>query len=50
VCKALNHVPPHYRLPARWARLDRLPQNGNGKIDRRLIRERFLENSRDAVA
>jgi acyl-coenzyme A synthetase/AMP-(fatty) acid ligase len=36
--------------PARLACLDRLPKNGNGKIDRRLIRERFLENGQDAGA
>src|SRR5215475_4012493 len=48
--KALSRVLPNYMAPTRWACLDRLPQNGNGKIDRRLIRERFLENSQDAGA
>jgi amino acid adenylation domain-containing protein len=48
--KALSRVLPNYMLPTRWARLDRLPQNGNGKIDRRLIRERFLESGQDASA
>jgi amino acid adenylation domain-containing protein len=48
--KALSRVLPNYMLPTRWACLDRLPQNGNGKIDRRLIRERFLEISQDASA
>jgi acyl-coenzyme A synthetase/AMP-(fatty) acid ligase len=28
-------------LPERWARLARLPRNGNGKLDRRRIREMF---------
>jgi amino acid adenylation domain-containing protein len=46
--KALSRVLPNYMLPTRWACLDRLPQNGNGKIDRRLIRERFLESIQDS--
>src|SRR5262249_27498251 len=48
--KALTRVLPNYMLPTRWACLDRLPQNGNGKIDRRLIRERFMESGQDAGA
>jgi acyl-coenzyme A synthetase/AMP-(fatty) acid ligase len=41
---ALGGVLPSYMLPTRWARLDRLPQNGNGKIDRPALRARFLES------
>lgn len=37
----LAKVLPSYMLPARWARLDALPKNLNGKIDRRALRERF---------
>lgn len=46
--KALSRVLPNYMLPTRWMQLDRLPQNGNGKIDRRVLRERFQENGHDA--
>jgi acyl-coenzyme A synthetase/AMP-(fatty) acid ligase len=28
-------------LPSRWLRLDALPKNANGKIDRRRVRELF---------
>ena len=30
-----------YMLPTRWRLMDMLPKNGNGKIDRRAIREQF---------
>jgi amino acid adenylation domain-containing protein len=32
---------PAYMLPTRWLRLDALPRNVNGKIDRPTLRERF---------
>jgi amino acid adenylation domain-containing protein len=32
---------PSYMLPARWKVLDRLPTNGTGKVDRRVIRSLF---------
>jgi amino acid adenylation domain-containing protein len=32
---------PTYMLPSRWEMLDSLPHNGNGKIDRRRVRELF---------
>ena len=37
----LGRLLPSYMLPARWLRLDQLPKNTNGKIDRRQIRELF---------
>jgi acyl-coenzyme A synthetase/AMP-(fatty) acid ligase len=36
---------PSYMLPARWLELEELPKNVNGKIDRKLIRERFASES-----
>lgn len=36
---------PRYMLPTRYLRLDRLPKNANGKIDRRLLKERFQEHA-----
>jgi amino acid adenylation domain-containing protein len=32
---------PNYMLPQYWLPLERLPRNGNGKIDRRRLREEF---------
>ncbi len=37
----LSKVLPNYMLPARWMSFDRLPKNANGKIDRKVLRERF---------
>ncbi len=34
---------PNYMMPNRWMRLERLPKNANGKIDRKALRERFQE-------
>jgi amino acid adenylation domain-containing protein len=39
--RQLSRLLPAYMLPERWARLARLPRNGNGKLDRRRIREMF---------
>jgi amino acid adenylation domain-containing protein len=41
VRRALADLVPRYMLPARWAELDDLPHNVNGKIDRPALRERF---------
>jgi amino acid adenylation domain-containing protein len=35
-----DRLPP-YMLPTRWLELESLPKNANGKIDRRLLQERF---------
>ena len=42
--QALSKVLPSYMLPARWMSFERLPQNGNGKIDRRALREEFQQS------
>jgi len=41
---ALRRVLPSYMLPAHWICFKRLPQNGNGKIDRRALREQFQQS------
>jgi amino acid adenylation domain-containing protein len=40
---ALSKALPSYMLPSRWMSFERLPQNANGKIDRRALRERFQQ-------
>ena len=37
----LSRLIPAYMLPSRWLRLDALPKNANGKIDRPKLRELF---------
>ena len=37
----LQPLLPAYMLPSRWLRLESLPKNANGKIDRRGVRELF---------
>jgi amino acid adenylation domain-containing protein len=39
--RQLLHLLPRYMIPARWMLLERLPQNGNGKVDRKLLKEWF---------
>ncbi len=36
---------PAYMLPSRWAAMERLPKNVNGKIDRALLRRHFEEQT-----
>jgi len=38
---------PSYMLPARWMVFDKLPQNTNGKIDRRALKEAFHNHDSD---
>jgi len=44
--KDLAQLVPGYMLPARWMRYDVLPKNDNGKIDRPLLRNAFLDAER----
>lgn len=37
----LSRVLPAYMLPTRWQQYARLPQNANGKIDRKVLKESF---------
>jgi acyl-coenzyme A synthetase/AMP-(fatty) acid ligase len=39
----MRKVLPPYMVPTRWLVLPALPTNANGKIDRRRLRELFLE-------
>jgi acyl-coenzyme A synthetase/AMP-(fatty) acid ligase len=39
--EALAQVLPAYMLPSRWLALEALPSTGNGKIDRRELKDRF---------
>ena len=41
--KELAALLPTYMLPSRWLRMDALPKNVNGKIDRKTLREMFDE-------
>ncbi|MGM0588453.1 MAG: amino acid adenylation domain-containing protein [Bacteroidota bacterium] len=41
--KQLAQKLPNYMIPHYWCEYDKLPRNGNGKIDRRGISERFEE-------
>jgi amino acid adenylation domain-containing protein len=36
---------PTYMLPTRWAKLEALPKNAHGKIDRPALKERFSEDA-----
>lgn len=44
LCQALRRSLPSYMLPSHWICLERLPQNGNSKIDRPALRERFKQS------
>ena len=41
--RSLSKLLPSYMIPAQWMPLDRMPLNGNGKTDRRCLKEKFLE-------
>lgn len=41
---------PNYMMPTRWIRLERLPKNANGKIDRKALREQFQQEAGSASA
>ncbi|HEU5022402.1 MAG TPA: amino acid adenylation domain-containing protein, partial [Bryobacteraceae bacterium] len=41
--RSLSKLVPSYMIPAQWMPLDRMPLNGNGKTDRRCLKEKFLE-------
>jgi len=43
----LKKLVPNYMFPARWMAFEALPKNPNGKIDRPLLKERFLQNEGD---
>jgi amino acid adenylation domain-containing protein len=42
--QALRRTLPSYMMPSHWIHFDRLPQNGNGKIDRRSLQEQFQQS------
>jgi acyl-coenzyme A synthetase/AMP-(fatty) acid ligase len=46
--RALAALLPPYMLPSRWLPFDELPKNVSGKIDRRLLKEKFAGPSTDA--
>lgn len=48
VRRELSKLLPRYMLPARWMALERLPQNANGKIDRRRLKEQFEQHEAQA--
>jgi len=41
----IGAVLPGYMLPSRWMDFTQLPKNGNGKIDRKKLRELFAKDS-----
>ena len=45
----LSTALPAYMLPTRWIRLDSLPKNQNGKIDRRQLKELFEHGAGQAA-
>ncbi|HEY4087028.1 MAG TPA: amino acid adenylation domain-containing protein [Bryobacteraceae bacterium] len=46
--RSLSKLLPSYMIPAQWMPLDRMPLNGNGKTDRRCLKEKFLELAANA--
>ena len=47
VTAALRQELPRYMLPARLEQLERIPLNPNGKLDRNLLKQRFLEKEKE---
>ncbi len=43
--RRLAEALPLYMMPSRWLHFDSLPLNANGKVDRPLLRQRFLAES-----
>ncbi len=43
--RALARNLPNYMLPTRWIALDHLPLNGNGKVARTAIKQKFIEQA-----
>ncbi|KAA1193385.1 D-alanine--poly(phosphoribitol) ligase [Pseudohalioglobus sediminis] len=41
----LMQIVPNYMLPSKWERLEVLPKNVNGKIDRPRLRQIFIDNA-----
>jgi len=46
--RSLSKLVPSYMIPAQWMPLERMPLNGNGKTDRRCLKEKFLELAANA--
>ena len=45
LARAMRTVVPKYMLPNIYIKLDRLPYNANGKVDRVLLKERYLHGA-----
>jgi amino acid adenylation domain-containing protein len=43
--RQLAHTLPAHMLPSRWMALDRLPLNGNGKVARPALQQKFLDQN-----
>jgi len=48
--KQLAQLVPSYMIPAQWMRLEHMPLNGNGKIDRRCLKEKFQQLAHEAAS
>jgi len=47
--RRLGELLPSYMLPVRWIQLDELPMNLNGKVDKLVLREKFLAAAKQRV-